>query len=124
MSSLLALMLYVVFAVATVGIMAATPLILAPWRPGVKKKAPFECGQTPFPWIEQAFQYEYFPYLIIYVAYAVVGIVVFISSMILVDAPHLADRILVLFGSLAVGALFIGLRLKTLKQKLVVGRSE
>ncbi|MCS7125500.1 MAG: NADH-quinone oxidoreductase subunit A [Aigarchaeota archaeon] len=124
MSPLFALTLYIVFAVATVVIMALVPLILAPWKPMIKKKISFECGQTPFPWREEAFPYEYFPYLIIYVAYAVIGVVVFLSSIVLVEAPHLADRILILFGSLTVGAFFIGIQLRELKQKLVAGRGE
>lgn len=124
LSPLLAFALYVVFAVVTVAIMAVLPLILAPWKPTIKKKISFECGQTPLPWREEAFPYEYFPYLIIYVAYAVLGVVVFISSIVLTEAPYLADRILILFGSLTVGAFFAGLQLRELKQRLSAGRGE
>lgn len=118
MSSLLAFIIYVVLAVATVALMAILPLILAPWRPSIKKRVSFECGQTPLPWREEAFPFEYFPYLIIYVAYAVIGVLVFISSMMLIETPYLADRIIIAFGSLTIGAFFIGLQLRELKQKV------
>lgn len=118
MSPLLALILYIILGVATVALMAVLPLMLAPWKGSVKKKVSFECGQTPLPWIEEAFPYEYFPYLIIYVSYAVIGIAIFISSTVLIEAPFVADRILIVFGALTIGAFFIGLRLKELKQKI------
>lgn len=118
MSSLLTLIIYIILAAATVELMSILPIILAPWKPSIKKKVLFECGQTPIPWREEAFPYEYFPYLIIYVAYAVVGIVVFISSLILIEIPYLADRVLIFFGSLTIGAFFIGLQLRGLKQKV------
>jgi len=118
MSPLLILILYVILAVATVGLMAVLPLILAPWKPLIKKKVLFECGQTPLPWREEAFPYEYFPYLIIYIAYAVAGVIIFISSMMLINMPYIADRILIVFGSLTIGAFFIGLQLRELKQRI------
>lgn len=118
MSPLLAFILYVVLAVATIVLMAILPLILAPWKPLIKKKVSFECGQTPLPWKEEAFPFEYFPYLIIYVAYAIIGVVVFISSIILIETPYLADRIIIVLGSLTIGAFFIGLQLRELKQKI------
>lgn len=118
MSPLLAFILYVVLAVATIVLMAILPLILAPWKPLIKKKVSFECGQTPLSWKEEAFPFEYFPYLIIYVAYAIIGVVVFISSIILIETPYLADRIIIVLGSLTIGAFFIGLQLRELKQKI------
>ncbi len=118
MSPLLAFILYVILAVATVALMSILPIILAPWKGTIKKKVLFECGQTPLPWREEAFPYEYFPYLIIYVAYAVVGILIFISSMVLIETPYIADRVLLIFGALTVGAFFIGLQLRELKQKI------
>ncbi len=118
MSPLLTFTLYVILAVATVVLMSILPIILAPWKGSIKKKVPFECGQTPLPWREEAFPYEYFPYLIIYVAYAVVGVLVFISSMVLIETPYVADRILLIFGALTIGAFFIGLQLRELKQKI------
>jgi len=117
-SPLLAFILYVILAVATVALMSILPIILAPWKGTIKKKVLFECGQTPLPWREEAFPYEYFPYLIIYVAYAVVGILIFISSMVLIETPYIADRVLLIFGALTVGAFFIGLQLRELKQKI------
>ena len=124
MSPPLTLILYVILAIATVGLMAVLPLILAPWEPLIKKKVLFECGQTPLPWREEAFPYEYFPYLIIYIAYAVVGVVVFISSMMLIEMPYIADRILIVFGSLTIGAFFIGLQLRELKQRITLQPQE
>lgn len=118
MSPLLAFIIYVILAVATVALMSILPIILAPWKGSIKKKVHFECGQTPLPWREEAFPYEYFPYLIIYVAYAVVGVLVFISSMVLIEMPYIADRILLIFGALTIGAFFIGLQLRELKQKI------
>ncbi|MCF8884450.1 MAG: NADH-quinone oxidoreductase subunit A [Nitrososphaerota archaeon] len=118
LSPILALTIYVILAVLTVVLMAILPFILAPWKHSIKKKVSFECGQTPLPSREQEFPYEYFPYLIAYITYAIIGVVVFISSITLIEAPHLAERILIFFGSLSVGALFIGSMLRGLKQRL------
>ncbi|MEM1584526.1 MAG: NADH-quinone oxidoreductase subunit A [Nitrososphaerota archaeon] len=124
MQPLLAFTIYFILAVATVALMAVLPLILAPWKPSIKKKVSFECGQTPLPWREEAFPFEYFPYLIIYVAYAVIGVVAFISSMMLEETPYLADRIIIAFGSLTIGAFFIGMQLRELKQKVTPQQEE
>ncbi|MEM3397915.1 MAG: NADH-quinone oxidoreductase subunit A [Nitrososphaerota archaeon] len=124
MQPLLAFIIYLILAVATVALMAVLPLILAPWKPSIKKKVSFECGQTPLPWREEAFPFEYFPYLIIYVAYAVIGVVAFISSMMLEETPYLADRIIIAFGSLTIGAFFIGMQLRELKQKVTPQQEE
>ena len=119
MSKELALLLYVIFAIFMPELMLILNVFLAP-RGGSRRfqKIGFESGQRPIRWFRAAFPVEYFPYAIIYLAYAVVGLVAFLSALAVAQRPELIDRVLVFLGALSVGAAYLGWSLKRLPQSL------
>ncbi len=115
----LALTLYVIFAVFMPELMLILNVFLAPRRRNSRfQRIGFESGQRPIRWFRSAFPVEYFPYAIIYLAYAVVGLVAFLSALAVSRSPELMDRVLVFLGALSVGAVFLGWSLRRLPQSL------
>lgn len=119
MDPALALALYTLLAVLTPLLMIVLNVLLAPYgKGGRNKRVSFECGQRPIKWREAAFPVEYFPYAIIYVAYAVVGLIAFLAALAVAEHPELLVRVSVFLAALSAGAAYLGFSLRRLPQRL------
>ncbi len=115
---MLALSLYTLLAFLTLLVMLLLNLVLAPRESRRGKRVGFECGQKPLEWRWTAFPVEYFPYALIYIAYAVIGVIAFLSALTITAHPELVERVLVFLAALSVGALYLGATLRRLPQRL------
>ncbi|MDW8043428.1 MAG: NADH-quinone oxidoreductase subunit A [Nitrososphaerota archaeon] len=90
--------------------------LISPRRPSRVKRMAFESGQAPIRSAIGSFPVEYFPYIIIYVAYAVVAILVFVSLVSVVETG-VTPPLLLLLALATVASFYASSQLKE-----VVGR--
>ncbi|MCS6785025.1 MAG: NADH-quinone oxidoreductase subunit A [Candidatus Caldarchaeum sp.] len=92
--------------------------LLAPKKTSRRKRLSFESGQVPFEWVESSFPVEYFPYAIVYVAYAVIALAVFLSVVAVIDNPASALNVVLLLAVLSASSVYAAFTLKDLPQRL------
>lgn len=78
----------------------------------------FECGQNPFEWRSYRFPIQYFPYLLVYVVYAAVAVLVFISIVYAIGSDEAMPKLLMLFALLTIASIFLSINLRNLSQKI------
>lgn len=93
-------------------------VLLAPNRPIRTKRMPFESGQTPLPWRVSAFPVEYFPYVIIYVSYAVLALIAFLSALPLMTTAEGGLRALIVLAIITSATFYLSTQISKLKQRL------
>jgi len=113
-----ALIYYAVLSAALPLILLLANKLLASGRSGRRKKLSFESGQVPFEWTESSFPVEYFPYALIYIAYAVISIVVFLSAVSVIDSPESSFNVVLLLAVLSASSIYAAFSLKELPQRL------
>ncbi len=113
-----ALIIYLVLVVILPILFWGMNKLLGPRRPQRKKSIAFECGQEPMRWRPSPFPFEYFPYAIIYVAYAVLAIVAFLTSVTLIDRPDAALRVILILAIISASSIYLALNLRDLGQRL------
>ena len=113
-----ALIIFIILTLLLPIIFWAANKLLAPRSRGRKKRISFECGQEPFEWRSSPFPFEYFPYAIIYVAYAVLAIIVFLTSITLIDTPEAASRVIIVLALISASSLYLAANLKNLSQRV------
>lgn len=72
------LLSYVVLATAGAIVSILMPLILAPRARGLVKEDRYECGQSPPPYGRRKLSMQYYAFLLIFLAFDVIGFIVFI----------------------------------------------
>ncbi|MCS7143007.1 MAG: NADH-quinone oxidoreductase subunit A [Aigarchaeota archaeon] len=92
--------------------------LLAPSRPKRIKRMAFESGQTPIPWSFSRYPIEYFPYVIIYVSYAVLALIAFFSVTPLLVTREGALRALIVIGAITLGSFYLSTQIPKLKQRV------
>lgn len=93
-------------------------MLLSHGRRKRTKVLTFECGQKPFEWRTLQFPVQYFPYLLIYVVYAVVAVLVLVSLFYVFEAPDALMRVTVFLAILAFSSIFASMNLKRLIQRI------
>ncbi|MCS7095221.1 MAG: NADH-quinone oxidoreductase subunit A [Thaumarchaeota archaeon] len=88
--------LYVILVLLAPDIFYLVSWLIAPRRPSRVKKTAFESGQAPIRSALGSFPVEYFPYVIIYVAYAVIAILIFVSLVAVAEAGVTPSLLLLL----------------------------
>jgi len=115
------LLLYVILTAAAPPVFYLISLLLAPEKPSRVKRMLFESGQTPIPAREAPFPIEYFPYVIIYIAFAVFAVVAFIVVLDMLRAGTSVYRGLVILSALTAASIYASRQLPSLKQRLERG---
>ena len=116
-----ALILYVMFCLLAPIIFYLISVILAPKRPSKVKKMLFESGQTPIPYRVSPYPIEYFPYIITYVAYALLALVAFITSISLMESTESMYGGVIVLSIITAVSIYLSLFMKNLTQKLERG---
>lgn len=116
-----ALIIYAVFCVLAPIIFYVLSVILAPKRPSKVKKMLFESGQTPIPYSVNPYPIEYFPYIIIYVAYALLALVAFITSISMLGSAESLYSGIIILSIITVISIYLSLYMKNLTQRLERG---
>ena len=118
MSEFDALIYYIILSAILPVILLVVNMLLSPRKSSRRKGLPFESGQVPFEWRSTSFPMEYFPYAIIYVAYAVLAILVFLTSLALIESPEAALRVVILLAVLSASSIYLAFSLGDLSQRL------
>lgn len=92
--------------------------LIIPRRRTKVKELAFECGQPPMEWKSASFPVEYFPYALIYIAYAVVAIIAFLSAVSLIDSPQSGVRVIMFLAILSVSAVYMSFQLPRIRQRI------
>lgn len=118
MSEIDSLLYYIVLSAILPLLLIIANLLLSPRKTTRRKTLPFESGQVPFEWRRASFPVEYFPYAIIYVAYAVIAILIFLTSMTIMERPDASLNIIILLAVLSASSVYLSLSLGDLSQRL------
>lgn len=110
--------LYVILVLLAPLIFYEVGVILAPRRPSRVKKMAFESGQAPLPWRVAPFPIEYFPYVVIYIAYALLAVIAFFSVLPLIGTSEGALRLVVVLGVIAASSVYLSSQLRRLVQRV------
>jgi len=110
--------LYVILVLLSPLVFYEVGVILAPRRPSRVKKMAFESGQTPLPWRTAPFPIEYFPYVIIYIAYALLALIAFFSVLSLIGTTEGALRIVIVIGIIAASSVYLSSQIRSLVQRV------
>lgn len=120
-TALWTLLLYTVLTIIAPPIFYLLSVLLAPKRPSRVKRMLFESGQTPIPVRESSFPIEYFPYVIIYIAYAVFAVAAFIVVLDMLRLGESLLRGILILAALTAGSIYVSTQLPALKQRLEKG---
>ncbi len=104
-------LLYVILVLLAPDLFYIVSWLIAPSRPSRIKRMAFESGQAPIRSALSSFPLEYFPYVIIYIAYAVVSVLVFFSLLAVLEVG-ITPLTLMLLTVAAVVSVYAGTRLK------------
>jgi len=113
-----ALLTFVVAAFLVSLLFVLLGMLLSHKRVKRTKVLTFECGQKPFEWRMLQFPVQYFPYLLIYVVYAVISILVLVSLFYVFEVPDALMRVTVFLAILAFSSIFVSINLKRLVQRV------
>jgi NADH:ubiquinone oxidoreductase subunit 3 (subunit A) len=102
---------YVILVLLAPDVFYIVSWLIAPSRPSRVKRMAFESGQAPIRSAISTFPIEYFPYVIIYIAYAVVAVLVFFSLLAVIEVG-VTPMTLMLLAVAAVVSVYVGTRLK------------
>ncbi len=103
--------LYVILVLLAPDVFYIVSWLIAPSRPSRVKRMAFESGQAPIRSALSSFPLEYFPYVVIYIAYAVVAVLVFFSLLSVLEAG-VTPLTLTLLAVAAVISVYAGSRLR------------
>ncbi|MCS7117730.1 MAG: NADH-quinone oxidoreductase subunit A [Thaumarchaeota archaeon] len=103
--------LYVILVLLAPDVFYLVSWLIAPRRSSRVKKMAFESGQAPIRSALSSFPVEYFPYVIIYVAYAVIAILIFVSLVAIVETG-VTPSLLLLLALATVASFYASSQLK------------
>lgn len=113
-----ALTIYVILSLFLPIFFIVANLILSPRNPGRKKRLSYETANEPLEeYRPNPLPWEYFPYALIYIAYAVLALVVFITVISLASFPDFWLKSVIFLAILSVASVFMSAQLPKLIQK-------